>query len=521
MGLNKMMMKRIICIIILACLVPQLFAQISQGKKLSTLVFHSFYNDFKTAQFMRTTSLQNVLDKGQWSEIGDMQMGFGFNYLKGISKKIDAIITIDGSSTDYLFKNGSTNGSSKFLLDASTALNIKLLTDSHTLVPYFSIGAGLSSYNGKTGFYIPAGAGIQFNLFNEAFVLTNIQYRPALTSSVNDHFYYSIGIGTNIGKKKIKAVKVVEVTVLPEPVKKEIIIPSRDIVIIVMDEATGQPLPYVEVVLNGPEGKRLSGSTDADGRVTFNKLTPEDYTVRGLLNNINTSMQNIKKGDFEANDNQINITITHNDPRYTLSGLVINKTKNIPEGGVEVNVTNETKHSIIAKQSNAGDGIFSAQLEAGSDFTLVGKKADYISNIERISTKGLNRSTILYVKLELGIEEAKVGQSIVLNNIYFEVGKANLNTSFSSDLDKLIQFLKDNPETRLEIQGHTDNTGSLNLNNKLSQSRANSVVDYLTKNGIGRSQLIAKGYGPSLPVADNARAEGRTKNRRVVMKVIQ
>lgn len=487
------------------------------------MVFHSFYNDFKTTQLMRTTSVLSVLDKGQWSNIGSMQMGFGFNYLKGISKKMDAIITIDGSSTDYLFKNGSNNGSSKFLLDANAALNIKLLADSQKLVPYFSFGAGLSSYNGKTGFYVPSGVGIQFNLFIEAYILTNIQYRLALTSTVNDYFYYSIGIGTNIGKKKIKVVSVLEVTALPEPVIEEIIIiiPPRDIDIIAKDEFTGQPLPYVEVVLNGPEGKRLSGSTDANGRVIFNKMIPGDYTVSGFLNNINTSVQNIDKNNFETNNNQINITITHNDPRYTLSGLVINKTKNIPEGGVDVNVTNETKRSVITKQSNAGDGIFNAQLEAGSDFTLVGKKADYISNIERISTKGLNRSATLYVKLELGIEEAKVGQSIVLNDIYFEVGKADIDIAFSTDLDKLIQFLKDNPETRLEIQGHTDNTGSLNLNNKLSQSRANSVVDYLTKNGIDRNQLIAKGYGSSLPVADNATAEGRTKNRRVVMKVLQ
>ena len=516
-------MKRIICLSLLACLVPRLFAQISQEKKLSTLVFHSFYNDFKTTQLMKTTSVHNVLDKGQWSNIGSMQMGFGFNYLKGIGKKMDAIITIDGSSTDYLFKNGSNNGSSKFLLDANAAFNLKLFTDNHKLVPYFSFGAGLSSYNGKTGFYVPSGVGLQFNLFNEAYVLTNIQHRLALTSTVNDHFYYSIGIGTNIGKKKIKVVSVVEVAVLPEPVKEEIItiIPPRDLDIIAKDEFTGQPLPYVEVVLKGPEGRRLSGLTDATGKVTFNKMPPGDYTVSGFLNNINTSVQNIDKNNFETNNNQINITITHNDPRYTLSGLVINKTKNIPEGGVDVNVTNETKRSVITKQSNAGDGIFNAQLEAGSDFTLVGKKADYISNIERISTKGLNRSATLYVKLELGIEEAKVGQSIVLNDIYFEVGKADIDIAFSTDLDKLIQFLKDNPETRLEIQGHTDNTGSLNLNNKLSQSRANSVVDYLTKNGIDRNQLIAKGYGSSLPVADNATAEGRTKNRRVVMKVLQ
>lgn len=167
------------------------------------------------------------------------------------------------------------------------------------------------------------------------------------------------------------------------------------------------------------------------------------------------------------------------------------------------------------------DGTFSIPLDAAGDFIISGKKAGYISNIEKVSTKGLNRSTTLYVKLELEIEEAKVGQSITLNNIYFELGKVNLNTSFSSDLDKLIQFLKDNPETRLEIQGYTDNIGSLALNTKLSQARANSVVDYLTKNGIDGSRLSAKGFGPSLPVASNTTAEGRAKNRRVVMKVVQ
>lgn len=520
-------MKRIIYIIFLGCLVLQLSAQDKEEKKPSTLLFHVFYNDFRSAQQIRTSSLKNVLSNHLWSKFGDMQMGFGVNYLKGIRNKIDFVATLDGSSTDYLFKDGTTNGSSEFLLDANVGLNMKLLTDRHKVVPYLSVGAGFSLYNGKTGFYIPVGTGIQFNLFNEAFVFTNVQYRYALTSAINNHFQYNIGVGASLGKKKTKPVEIIEVAKvaqakpLPEPVKKEIIIPSKDIVISVMDEVTGQPLPYVDVVLNGSEGKRLSGSTDADGKVTFKALTPADYSVSGLLNNINSSTQNIKKENFETNDNQLNITLTHNDPRFTLWGVVLNKTKNIPEGGADINVTNETKHSINTKQSHAGDGIFRAQLEAESDFTVVGKKASYISNIEKVSTKGLNRSATLYVKLELAIEEAKVGQSIVLNNIYFEVGKANLNTSFSTDLNKLIQFLKDNPGTRLEIQGHTDNTGSLALNIKLSQARANSVVDYLSKNGIDSNRLAAKGFGPSLPVADNSTSEGRAKNRRVVMKVVQ
>jgi outer membrane protein OmpA-like peptidoglycan-associated protein len=84
-----------------------------------------------------------------------------------------------------------------------------------------------------------------------------------------------------------------------------------------------------------------------------------------------------------------------------------------------------------------------------------------------------------------------------------------------------VRFMKDNPDTRLEIQGHTDNTGSITLNNKLSQMRADAVVSYLTANSIERGRLVAKGYGPAKPLTSNANTEGRAKNRRVEMKVIQ
>lgn len=514
-------MKRLIYIYLLSCLVLQLSAQDNGAKKPPTLVFHAFYNDFNTAQQIRTTSLKNVLDNHLWSKLGQMQMGFGVNYLKGINNNLDFVGTLDGSSTDYLYKNGTTNGKSAFLLDANGAINLKLLTDRHKIVPYLSGGAGFSLYQGKNGFYLPAGAGLQFNLLNEVFVFTNFQYRHALTANVNNHFQYNIGVGATLGKKKSKPVKAVAVLPVPVPVKKEVVIPPSDLIVSVVDEATGQPLPFVQVVLIGPEGKKQYGSTDDYGRAVFKAVNPADYTVSGSLNNIGSTEKNIKKDNFTQTDNQINITLTHNDPRFTLAGVVINKTKNRPEAGADVNVTNEADHTLVTIQSHAGDGVFRTQLKGGSDFTLVGKKASYISNIEKITTKGLNRSTTLYVKLELAIEEAKAGQSIQLNNIYFEVGKASLNTSVSSDLDKLIQFLKDNPEARLEIQGHTDNVGKITLNNNLSQARANSVVNYLNNHGIDLIRLIAKGYGSSQPVADNNSAEGRAKNRRVVMKVLQ
>ena len=109
----------------------------------------------------------------------------------------------------------------------------------------------------------------------------------------------------------------------------------------------------------------------------------------------------------------------------------------------------------------------------------------------------------------------------MLNNIYFETGKSLIKADYSTDLDKLIQFLNDNPATRLEIQGHTDNTGSVTLNNKLSQARAESVVKYLNLKSIALDRLTPKGYGQSMPITTNATEEGRQKNRRVEMKVIE
>jgi outer membrane protein OmpA-like peptidoglycan-associated protein len=506
-------MKKIISIIVLGILALQLNAQVTQERKPSTLAFHIFYNDFNTAQQIKTSSLNNVLKNRLWTKIGDMQTGFGINYFKGIRNKIDFVATIDGSWTDYLYEDGTFYGSNQFLLDANAALNFKMLTDKHTLVPYISSGVGVSLYQGKTGFYVPVGAGLQFNVFNEAFIFTNIQYRYALTSTVNDHFYYSIGIAVNIGKNKIKPAEIVE------PVKKEI--SNKNMVVSVYDEATGLPLLNVEVTLAGPDNQQQKAFTDAKGKAIFSSITPSDYGVSGLLNQISSSTKNIEKSAFETVENQINISLTHNDPQFTLQGVVINKTQNIPEGNVVVTITNDANQNTTTVQSNSENGIFQSQLEAESDFTLVGKKASYISNIVKVSTKGLNRSATLFVNLELAIEEAKVGQSIVLNNIYFEVGKATVNTDFSTDLDKLVRFLKDNSETKIEIQGHTDSTGSLKLNNKLSQTRANSIVDYLVKQGVDSLRISAKGFGPSLPIADNSTTEGRAKNRRVVIKVMQ
>jgi outer membrane protein OmpA-like peptidoglycan-associated protein len=512
-------MKKYLIIILCLCSI-QLLAQ-SNIKKQPTVDFHMFYNDFSTAQQIRATSVSNVLNNKLWSPLSNNQVGLGFSYYKGITKKIDAVAALDASFVDYLFQSGATNGSSKFLLTTQAAANIKLFDDTKTVVPYLTAGAGFSLYNGKTGFYIPAGVGLQFNVFNDGFIFTNAQYRIPLSNAVNYHFNYSIGIGTGITKAKTP--KVIETPAPPvEEKPKEVAkITAKNIVVTVTDEATGLPLPNVALSLVSDGGNTVNGVTDASGKFSFDKTDANNYSVKGKLNNISSTNESIKKNVFENSGNDISINLTHNDPRFTLAGTVVNKSNKAPEGNVEVTATNVTKNSTTNQLSNVGDGSFNIQLEGGSEFTIVGKKASYLSNIEKVSTVGLNRSTTLYLKLELDVQEVTASKNIVLNNINFESGKTLLNVLSSNDLDILVLFLRDNPKLKLEIQGHTDNSGSAVSNNKLSQARANSIVNFLIGKGIDKNRLIAKGFGSSVPIASNNTPEGKAQNRRVEMKLVE
>ena len=106
---------------------------------------------------------------------------------------------------------------------------------------------------------------------------------------------------------------------------------------------------------------------------------------------------------------------------------------------------------------------------------------------------------------------------IVLHGVTFESGKSILKETSFEKLAGVAQTLLENPEVVIEISGHTDNRGSKKLNKKLSLARAQSVVDYLISEGVGKNQLSSKGYGPSKPVETNRTADGRAKNRRIEM----
>jgi OOP family OmpA-OmpF porin len=110
--------------------------------------------------------------------------------------------------------------------------------------------------------------------------------------------------------------------------------------------------------------------------------------------------------------------------------------------------------------------------------------------------------------------------SITIEGVNFEHNSAELTVESHDALDKMADGLKKHPRVKIEIQGHTDSTGAAAYNVKLSQRRADSVRSYLVSSGVSPDQLVTKGYGATQPVASNATAEGRAKNRRVVAFVV-
>ncbi len=112
-------------------------------------------------------------------------------------------------------------------------------------------------------------------------------------------------------------------------------------------------------------------------------------------------------------------------------------------------------------------------------------------------------------------------KTFVLEDCNFETGKAILETESYGVLDELVAFLNRKEDVRIEIGGHTDNVGSKASNLKLSEDRANMVMTYLIGKGISPSRLEAKGYGMSVPVAENTTEEGRAQNRRTEVKILE
>jgi len=199
-------------------------------------------------------------------------------------------------------------------------------------------------------------------------------------------------------------------------------------------------------------------------------------------------------------------------------GSIFDQATNQPiDATVElINLKSGKIESIV--KSDKVNGEYLVVLNENSHYALFVIKEGYMYKSHTFNFE--NETDFDPVNLDVYLEPIKKGALITLNNIFFETGKFNLEKKSYSELDRLVNFLKQNQNLKVEISGHTDNVGQKQQNLILSSKRAESVVDYLAENGIAAERIKGKGYGDSLPIAPNDVEINRKLNRRIQCKIL-
>lgn len=182
-----------------------------------------------------------------------------------------------------------------------------------------------------------------------------------------------------------------------------------------------------------------------------------------------------------------------------------------------VNLRNNVVESLVESDSITGEYLM--VLTQGAEYALYVNKETYLFKSYNFNYSEVRDFEPIVVNIDL--ERAKEGSIAILNNIFFDVDKFDLKEKSIPELEKILRFLQANPAMRVEIGGHTDNSGSAVYNRQLSEKRASSVYSYLIQRDINKARLVPKGYGPDQPVAPNDTEEGRQKNRRIEFRIIR
>lgn len=182
-----------------------------------------------------------------------------------------------------------------------------------------------------------------------------------------------------------------------------------------------------------------------------------------------------------------------------------------------------TGENVGELRSNPQDGSYFIVLPLGANYGYYAEKEGYYPVSKNVDLTEQTEAVDITEDIALASisEIRQKGTAVRINNIFFDFDRYSLRPESFPELNRLAKILKENPETRVEIAGHTDNIGSEVYNLELSRKRAQSVVGYLISAGCSRTGLIPRGYGEQKPIDTNETEQGRAVNRRVEFKFLQ
>lgn len=230
-------------------------------------------------------------------------------------------------------------------------------------------------------------------------------------------------------------------------------------------------------------------------------------------------------------------TYVNDDPDLKIVNYYVQgTTKTTDDGGREIILPN-TKVSLVSADGDVldeaytgDDGAFKFRVYTEEEYDLIGEKKDYFTTRKEFSTMGKSvdraelKDFVTNVSFDTKIlmDRIVLEKSIVLNNIYYDLDKADIRPDAAIVLDSLVQIMEDNPEIYIELGSHTDARADDDYNLDLSRRRARSAVNYIIEHGISAERITAKGYGETALIVPNAQTEEEhQRNRRTEFKVLR
>lgn len=284
--------------------------------------------------------------------------------------------------------------------------------------------------------------------------------------------------------------------------------------------------------------KRANGKTAIQNLGQPVNSTADDFGIflfkpdRGFF----TSNREGGKGDDDI------YTFINEDPdlkviNYYLQGITYTKDKEDKLqilANTKVNIL-DAKGEVLQDYVTGNDGKFLFRVYENEDYDLIGETDGYLVKRQPYTTKGRSvdphtlKDLVTNITLDtiIILDKIEINKIFLLDNIYYDFNKSDIRTDAGKELDKLVQLLTDNPEIKIELGSHTDSVDDEEYNQRLSQRRAESAVNYLIRKGISEERIVAKGYGESKPIARNTNPDGtdnpagRSKNRRTEFKILE
>ncbi len=300
--------------------------------------------------------------------------------------------------------------------------------------------------------------------------------------------------------------------------------PVYGLAVTARDKYTHEILPNTDIAIKNKAGEIVkTGKTNSFGIYVIEKIVKDDYTISGLLNNVALENTNVRADEMIC-DEVVQKEVVYADRNFIITGKAVVCNTTTPISGINVTLENKDEAFKRSTMTDA-DGKFVLQLPEKGTYDLYGRKDGYFSQIEKVSSADYNREKTLFVKLEMCAEKADCGKAINLQNILFDLDKYVIKEAAKKELNRLVQFMKDNPSVKVELSSHTDCRNTNAYNQTLSQNRANASVDYVVSQGISRDRLVGVGYGETKLLnrcADgvNCTEAEHAINRRTEMKVI-